>query len=224
MNYITSCNKLKRIESFARRREIVDATNFICELARKFHTAKIERARYPRNGLHPRLPRQFIPDINLWYAKQSVHAFACTGRFLDDRCRPQISAVEFLGQLLAFRKAHFGRRISDALNEHRGIMRSFAATLRAWRRCCTIFVARVRRMSIVPRIWSQFITRDYWFTIARVSGQTKRRYCSLRLHDDNFEILFKKKKRHNPLLLHELKIIIYFVYGIYQKIHVRFVY
>lgn len=91
--------------------------------------------------------------------------------FLDDRCRPQISAAEFLGQLLAFRKAHFGRWISDALNEHRGIMRSFAATLRAWRRCCTIFV--VRRMSIVPRIWSQFITRDYWFTIARVNGQTR---------------------------------------------------
>lgn len=134
--------------------------------------------------------------------RSSPHAFACTGRFLDDRCRPQISAAEFLGQLLAFRKAHFGRWISDALNEHRGIMRSFAATLRAWRRCCTIFVVRVRRMSIVPRIWSQFITQDYWFTIARVNGQTKRRYCFLlRLHDDKRrDIIFK-----NVLPLYEWK-------------------
>lgn len=59
-----------------------------------------------------------------------MHLHAEDG-FLDDRCRLQINAAEFLGQLLAFRKVHFGRRISDALNKHRGIMRSFAATLRA---------------------------------------------------------------------------------------------
>lgn len=136
--------------------------------------------------------------------RNSPHAFACTGRFLDDRCNPQISAAEFLGQLLVFCKAHFGRRISDALNEHRGIMRSFAATLRAWCRCCTIFVVRVRRMSIVPRIWSQFITQDYWFTIARVRRNviivpsyvctmtSVSRYYFKKIHSFTF-ILYKTK-------------------------------
>lgn len=196
---------------------------FIYELARRFHTAKIERERelVIRGTGYTLVYRGNLSKISIFGMRSSPHIFACTGRFLDDRCRPQISAVEFLGQLLAFRKAHFGRRISDALNEHRGIMRSFAATLRAWRRCCTIFVARVRRMSIVPRIWSQFITRDYWFTIARVSGQTKRHYCSsLRLHDGKRrDIINFKKTSHSSLLLHELKKIyilyIAYIYKIY---------
>lgn len=129
-------------------------TNFIYELARRFRAAKIERARYPRNRLHPRLPRQFFGDTDLWYAKQSI--CICMRRTLPRRQvhRLRINAAEFLGQLLAFRKVHFGRWISDALNKRRGIMRSFAAT--RWRHDAGAALSPSHASSAGCRLFSVF--------------------------------------------------------------------
>lgn len=117
-----------------------------------------------------------ISIFGMWSSPQHLHAqdaSPTTGATADKRSN-------FWANYWHFAK-HFGLRISDALNEHRGIMRSFAdaAMLRVWRRCRTIF--RVFAGCRLFRIWLQFITRDYWFTIARVNGQMKH-YHSLRLH------------------------------------------
>lgn len=117
-----------------------------------------------------------ISIFGMWNSPQHLHAqdaSPATGAAADKRSN-------FWANYWHFAK-HFRPRISDGLNEHRGIIRSFAdaATLRAWRRCCTIF--RVSAGCRLFRIWLQFIIRDYWFTIVRVSGQMKHYRFLLRL-------------------------------------------
>lgn len=121
--------------------------------------------------MHHRSPRRCITDINLRYAAQSprhLHAVdvsSSTGAAADKR-------ANFSANYWHFARHPGGLGISDALNEHRGIMRSSAPlckALRVPRAGALRYIFRTRRgaASIVFRIRPQFITRDCWFTIRK---------------------------------------------------------